>query len=94
MLIKIYQVDSNMKDNRFFGFKRIVIKIGSALLIDENGNFNKKWLENIASEIALLLNEEIEVLIVSSGAVAIGSGIIRRKRSSMNINELLSLIHI
>tara|TARA_B110000003_G_scaffold198187_1_gene196845 strand:- start:42 stop:1235 length:1194 start_codon:yes stop_codon:yes gene_type:complete len=88
MLIKIYQVDRNMEGNRFFGFKRIVIKIGSALLIDENGNFNKKWLENIASEIALLLDEEIEVLIVSSGAVAIGSGIIRRKRSSMNINEL------
>ena len=87
MLIKIYQVDRNMDGNRFFGFKRIVIKIGSALLIDENGNFNKKWLENIASEIALLLNEEIEVLIVSSGAVAIGSGIIRRKSSSMKINE-------
>ena len=88
MLTRICQVDKNMDGEKFFGFKRIVIKIGSALLIDENGNFNTSWLENIANEISLLLNEGIEVLIVSSGAVAIGSGIIGRKRSLMNINEL------
>ena len=88
MLTRICQVDKNMDGEKFFGFKRIVIKIGSALLIDENGNFNTSWLGNIANEISLLLNEEIEVLIVSSGAVAIGSGIIGRKRNLMNINEL------
>ena len=88
MLTRICQVDKNMDGEKFFGFKRIVIKIGSALLIDENGNFNTSWLGNIANEISLLLNEGIEVLIVSSGAVAIGSGIIGRKRNLMNINEL------
>ena len=86
MLTRICKVDKNMDGEKFFGFKRIVIKIGSALLIDENGNFNTSWLGNIANEISLLLNEGIEVLIVSSGAVAIGSGIIGRKRNLMNIN--------
>ncbi len=53
--------------------KRIVIKIGSALLIHkENGNLNDKWLNSLAFDINNLLKLEKEVIIVSSGSIALG----------------------
>jgi len=53
--------------------KRIVIKIGSKILTDENGHFNKVVVENLVKDIASIKEKEnIEVAIVSSGAVALG----------------------
>ena len=77
-----------MEKNNFLGFKRLVIKIGSALLINNDGTINKTWLKSIANEINILLLSKVEILIVSSGAVAIGCGIIAKKRAKMNLNEL------
>ena len=52
----------------------IVVKIGSALLVDENtGEIRKKWLEKFADDIAYLKKQGKELLIVSSGAIAVGS---------------------
>ena len=77
-----------MQNNNFFGFNRLVIKIGSALLINNDSTVNKAWLKSIANEINGLLSNKVEILIVSSGAVAIGCGIIGKKRTLMNLNEL------
>ena len=53
--------------------KRIVIKIGSALLVDEkSGIIRREWLEALASDIAACRARGQEVLIVSSGAIAVG----------------------
>jgi glutamate 5-kinase len=53
--------------------KRIVVKIGSALLVDhEHGTVHRKWLESLASDIADLRQRGKEVVIVSSGAIAVG----------------------
>lgn len=53
--------------------KRIVIKIGSALLADEkSGDVKQQWLETVASDVANLVKQNKEVLIVSSGAIALG----------------------
>jgi glutamate 5-kinase len=52
---------------------RIVVKIGSSLLVDsETGNLNRAWLENLADEIARLRARDQQVMIVSSGAIALG----------------------
>jgi|TARA_B110000444_G_scaffold229622_1_gene236263 glutamate 5-kinase len=77
-----------MQRDRLYGFKRLVIKIGSALLIDKDGTFNKLWLKSIADEISRLVENGVEILVVSSGAVAIGCSVIDRKRSQMSLNEL------
>jgi len=77
-----------MKKNILSGFERVVIKVGSALLIDKRGHFNKKWLKKISEEIASLHEEGVEVLVVSSGAVAIGCILMDRKRSELNLNDL------
>ncbi len=56
--------------------QRIVIKIGSKILTDENGRFNKAVVENLVKDIAYLKEKEnIEVALVSSGAVALGRAI-------------------
>lgn len=53
--------------------RRIVIKIGSALLVDRQLGLRKAWLENVAADLAKLGNEGKEIVIVSSGAIALGS---------------------
>ncbi len=53
--------------------KRIVIKIGSALLVDaETGQIHQSWLETIASEIAELWQQGKQIILVTSGSVALG----------------------
>ena len=52
---------------------RIVIKIGSALLADEkSGTVNQEWLNSVAQDVSALVKQGKEVLIVSSGAIALG----------------------
>lgn len=52
--------------------KRVVIKIGSSLITDAKGSLRGKWLSALATDIAELHAEGKEVIIVSSGAVALG----------------------
>ena len=53
--------------------KKIVIKIGSSLLVDKNKKIKKKWLSSFAKDIQKLKNKNKKVVIVSSGAIALGS---------------------
>ena len=53
---------------------RLVVKIGSALLVDERtGEIRNEWLNKLGDDIAHLKNKGTEILIVSSGAIAVGS---------------------
>lgn len=53
--------------------KRIVVKIGSALLADvETGKLNREWLTSLIEDIAELKKQGKEVILVSSGAIALG----------------------
>ncbi|MEL7028330.1 MAG: glutamate 5-kinase, partial [Pseudomonadota bacterium] len=52
--------------------RRIVVKIGSALLIDEAGAVRSPWLAGLADDIVELRRQKKDVVIVSSGAVALG----------------------
>ena len=53
--------------------KRLIIKVGSALLVDETtGKLRRAWLEALADDIALLRERGVEVIVVSSGAIAMG----------------------
>lgn len=52
---------------------RIVIKIGSALMADEKlGTVRQEWLNTVAEDVAALVAQGKEILIVSSGAIALG----------------------
>ncbi|MGH8178852.1 MAG: glutamate 5-kinase [Steroidobacter sp.] len=53
--------------------RRVVIKVGSALLVDAaTGHLNRVWLETLATDVAELRRRGQEVLLVSSGAIALG----------------------
>jgi len=53
--------------------RRVVLKIGSALLVDDaTGKVRQAWLEALADDIAVARKRGQEVLVVSSGAIAVG----------------------
>ncbi|MBT7249589.1 MAG: glutamate 5-kinase [Rhodospirillaceae bacterium] len=53
--------------------RRIIVKIGSALLVDpETGAVHRKWLESLAEDLARFRARGQEMIIVSSGAIAVG----------------------
>lgn len=53
--------------------KRVVVKVGSALLVDaDKGRLNRAWLEGFAADVAHLHKRGQEVILVSSGAIALG----------------------
>jgi glutamate 5-kinase len=59
--------------DRFAGITRVVIKIGSALLVNESrGELKRDWLKALCADIAALKTEGKDVILVSSGAVALG----------------------
>lgn len=70
------------------GAKRIVIKCGSALLVDgANGLINSAWLSSLAQDIAKLRSENCEILIVTSGAVALGRNALKLKTGKLKLEE-------
>jgi glutamate 5-kinase len=53
--------------------RRVVVKIGSSLLIHkDNGELNRAWLESLAGELAAMIASGQQVVLVSSGAIALG----------------------
>jgi len=73
---------------RFTGAKRVVIKIGSALLVDSNsGHLRKSWLAALAKDIAQMRSCGQEVLVVSSGSIAMGRTILGLKAGSLRLEE-------
>ena len=62
-----------MSADRLKTAKRVVIKIGSALLVDEaHGTVHRKWLEALAEDVAEMKARGQDVILVSSGAIAVG----------------------
>jgi len=56
--------------------KKIVVKVGTSLLTYENGKINLQRMEKLARVLADLSNSGKEVVLVSSGAVGVGVGMI------------------
>jgi glutamate 5-kinase len=66
-------VDRKLIARRLTEAKRVVVKVGSALLVDaEKGRLNRAWLETFAADVAALRKRGQEVILVSSGAIALG----------------------
>ena len=67
---------------------RIVVKIGSALLVDsETGLLHSKWLESLAQDIAACRARGQEIIIVSSGAIALGRRYLGFKDGELRLEE-------
>ena len=63
--------------------KKIVIKIGSSILIDQNGKPKKRWLEELVKGIKFLIRQKKQIVIVSSGAIALGCEYLGIKKNGL-----------
>jgi len=69
-------------------YRRLVIKVGSSLLIDDRGRLDRAWLHTLADDISYLMENDHEVLIVSSGAIAIGSTVLGINKRRARLEDL------
>ena len=59
-------------------FRRIVVKVGSSLLVDaEAGRLKRAWLASLAADLAQLHAQGRDMLVVSSGAIALGRRVLK-----------------
>ena len=68
-------------------FKKIVIKVGSSILVDEKGKTKKKWLQEFAKDIKDLTNKKKQIVIVSSGAIAMGCEYLKIKKNGLKVDK-------
>jgi len=74
--------------NRLAQARRLVIKVGSSILIDaESGGADEAWLNAFASDLARVRERGQQVVIVSSGAVALGRRRLGLTRKTLNLEE-------
>ena len=67
--------------------KTIVIKIGSSIIIDKNKKIRKKWLTEFAKDIKDLLKQKKNVILVSSGAIALGCKKLNLSKQNIKIDK-------
>ena len=70
------------------GAKRVVIKIGSSLLVDQKtSSIRAKWLHSLSEDIRDMHSNGIEVVIVSSGSIALGRKVLSLPDSSLSLEQ-------
>ncbi len=68
--------------------RRIVVKIGSALLVDrESGRLRSAWLNSLADDVAMLAAAGREFILVSSGAIALGRHVLGLPRGPLELEQ-------
>ena len=70
--------------------KKIVVKIGTSSITD-NGTISRKKIIKFVNGVVLLLNRGYQVVIVSSGAIAVGANTLKKKRSGLSIPQKQAL---
>ena len=74
--------------------KIIVIKIGSSLLVDNNKKIRKKWLSSFAKDIQKLKDKNQKIVIVSSGAIALGCKKMNFNKKSIKLDKSQAIASI
>jgi len=68
-------------------YRRITVKIGSALLVDRQSGLKREWLASLAADIGMLARGGTDVLVVSSGAIALGRTMLSLGRRALKLEE-------
>ncbi|MEQ8255264.1 MULTISPECIES: glutamate 5-kinase [Roseovarius] len=68
--------------------KRLVIKIGSALLVDrKTGQLRRDWLVALSEDVARLRARGTDVILVSSGSIALGRGVLKLPSADLSLEQ-------
>ncbi len=69
-------------------FRRIVVKVGSSLLVDSAaGRLKETWLTSLVEDIAGLHKDGRDVIVVSSGAIALGRAVLRLPKGPLRLED-------
>jgi glutamate 5-kinase len=69
-------------------FRRIVVKVGSSLLVDAGaGRLKEAWLTSLVADIARLHGEKRDVIVVSSGAIALGRSVLKLPKGPLKLED-------
>src|SRR5215467_7670925 len=69
-------------------FRRLVVKVGSSLLVDsEGGRLHEAWLSSLADDLASLHRSRCDVLVVSSGAIALGRAVLKLAAGPLKLED-------
>ena len=74
--------------------KIIVIKIGSSLIVDKNRKVRSKWLSSFAKDIKKLRSNNKKVVIVSSGAIALGCKKMSYNKANLKLDKSQAIASI
>jgi glutamate 5-kinase len=78
----------SLKTPALADFRRIVVKVGSSLLVDAEGSRVKEdWLRSLADDIARLHQDKRDVLVVSSGAIALGRAVLKLPKGPLKLED-------
>ena len=67
-------------------FRRIVVKVGSSLLVGRDG-LKSAWLDGLVDDLAGLHRAGADILVVSSGAIALGRSVLKLKAGALALEE-------
>jgi glutamate 5-kinase len=77
-----------LRGDPFSSAKLIVVKVGSALLVDrESGNLRRGWLRALCADCAALAGQGHRLIVVSSGAIALGRRKLKLKAGALKLEE-------
>tara|TARA_A100001011_G_scaffold265365_1_gene274175 strand:+ start:173 stop:1264 length:1092 start_codon:yes stop_codon:yes gene_type:complete len=73
--------------------KKIVIKLGSSTVVDNKGQFKKKWVRSLIKDIKKF-RKKSDLVIVSSGAIALGQNYlkIKKKRIKLEMSQAIAAV--
>lgn len=67
---------------------RLVVKIGSALLVDrQSGVLRSDWLKSLAQDVAWLKGQGTDIILVSSGSIALGRGVLGLPAATLPLEQ-------
>src|SRR6202167_6024833 len=77
-----------MNTPRLADFRRIVVKVGSSLLVDaQAGKLKESWLASLADDLAGLHRDKRDVIVVSSGAIALGRAVLKLPEGALKLED-------
>jgi glutamate 5-kinase len=69
-------------------FRRIVVKVGSSLLVDSAaGKLKEAWLTSLVQDLAKLHKEKRDIIVVSSGAIALGRAVLKLPKGPLKLED-------
>jgi glutamate 5-kinase len=82
------QSEFRARARRLINARRLVVKVGSALLVDaRTGRLNRQWLETLAADLARAHGRRQQLIVVSSGAIALGRRHLRLDSARLRLEE-------